>query len=62
MLADFVSPEIITSVNDPRYGKFFINNLDKGVARIVGNSLRRVLLSSLPGASVYYVRMDGRAP
>jgi len=48
----------VTTAGDPRYGEFYIHNLDKGIAMIIGNSLRRVLLSSLPGASVYYVKID----
>jgi len=59
VLTDFLAPEIVTSINESRYGKFFVNNLNSGIARLLGNSLRRVLLSSLPGASIYYVRIDG---
>lgn len=50
---------IVTSVNEPKYGKFSFQPLDDRIAVIVGNSLRRVLLSSLPGASVYYIKIDG---
>jgi DNA-directed RNA polymerase subunit alpha len=50
---------IVTSINEPKYGKFYFQPLEKRIATIVGNSLRRVLLSSLPGASVYYVKIDG---
>jgi len=50
---------IVKVVNDPRYGKFYFQPIEERVARIIGNSMRRVLLSSLPGASVYYVKIDG---
>ena len=42
-----------------RYGKFVINPLERGFGQTLGNSLRRVLLNSLPGAAVTSVRIDG---
>jgi DNA-directed RNA polymerase subunit alpha len=42
-----------------RYGKFTIEPLERGFGITIGNSLRRVLLSSVPGAAVTAVRMDG---
>ncbi len=41
------------------YGKFVIEPLDRGYGLTIGNSLRRVLLSSLPGASIYAVEVEG---
>lgn len=41
------------------YGKFEIEPLEGGFGMTIGNSLRRVLLSSLPGAAVYSVKIDG---
>lgn len=41
------------------YGKFVIEPLERGYGLTLGNSLRRVLLSSLPGASVYAVEIEG---
>ncbi len=41
------------------YGKFVIEPLERGFGTTIGNSLRRVLLSSLQGASVISVRIDG---
>ena len=41
------------------YGKFVIEPLERGFGLTVGNSLRRVLLSALPGASVYAVEVEG---
>lgn len=41
------------------YGKFVVEPLERGYGITLGNALRRVLLSSLPGAAVTSVRMDG---
>jgi DNA-directed RNA polymerase subunit alpha len=41
------------------YAKFVIEPLERGFGITLGNSLRRVLLSSLPGAAVTYVKIDG---
>jgi DNA-directed RNA polymerase subunit alpha len=41
------------------YAKFIIEPLERGFAITLGNSLRRVLLSSIPGAAVTYVKIDG---
>jgi len=42
-----------------RFGRFFIEPLERGFGMTIGNSLRRVLLSSLQGAAVTAVRIDG---
>src|SRR5690242_16242269 len=42
-----------------RYGKFFAEPLERGFGITLGNSLRRVLLSSLQGAAICAVRIDG---
>jgi DNA-directed RNA polymerase subunit alpha len=41
------------------YGKFIAEPLEKGFGQTLGNSLRRVLLSSLEGISVTWIRIDG---
>ena len=41
------------------YAKFVIEPLERGYGITLGNSLRRVLLSSIPGAAVTYVKIDG---
>jgi DNA-directed RNA polymerase subunit alpha len=46
-----------TKGND--YGKFIVDQLERGFGTTMGNSLRRVLLSSLPGAAVSNIRLDG---
>jgi DNA-directed RNA polymerase subunit alpha len=47
------------SVSTPRYGKFVIEPLEHGFGTILGNSLRSVLLSSLQGAAIIAVSIDG---
>lgn len=42
-----------------RYGKFIVNPLERGFGQTLGNSLRRVLLNSLPGVAVTSVRIEG---
>ena len=44
---------------DLRYGKFVVEPLERGFGTTIGNSLRRVLLSSLPGVAVTSVKIDG---
>ena len=44
---------------DIHYGKFVIEPLERGFGITLGNSLRRVLLSSLPGAAVSSIKIDG---
>ncbi len=41
------------------YGKFVVEPLERGFGTTIGNALRRVLLSSLPGAAVYSIKMEG---
>lgn len=41
------------------YGKFVFEPLERGFGTTVGNALRRVLLSSLPGAAVFSIKVDG---
>ena len=44
---------------DGRYGKFVVEPLERGFGTTLGNSLRRVLLSSLPGVAVTSIKIDG---
>ncbi len=54
--ADFKVKEYVESDN---YGKFVIEPLERGFGTTLGNALRRVLLSSLPGAAVYSIKIEG---
>ena len=51
--------ECIFSDEDPNYGKFVVEPLERGYGTTLGNSLRRILLSSLPGVAVTSVKIDG---
>ncbi|MDD3897791.1 MAG: DNA-directed RNA polymerase subunit alpha, partial [Syntrophomonadaceae bacterium] len=51
--------ECVEKDSDTNYGKFVIEPLERGYGTTLGNSLRRVLLSSLPGAAVTSVKIDG---
>ena len=58
---DFEKPniEIVEILEDKRYGQFVVEPLERGYGTTLGNSLRRIMLSSLPGAAVSQVRIDG---
>lgn len=51
--------ECIDSDENGSYGKFIIEPLERGYGITLGNSLRRILLSSLPGAAVTSIKIDG---
>ncbi|WP_078593168.1 DNA-directed RNA polymerase subunit alpha [Evansella clarkii] len=51
--------ETVDISDDASYGKFVIEPLERGYGTTLGNSLRRILLSSLPGAAVTSVQFDG---
>ena len=61
MTTDFQVPRITSEKVDDRRGTFTIEPLDKGFGYTFGNSLRRVLLSSLKGAAITSVRIEGVA-
>lgn len=58
---DFEKPkiEIAEISDDKRYGRFVVEPLERGYGTTLGNSLRRIMLSSLPGAAVSQVKIDG---
>ena len=51
--------EIAEISEDKKYGKFVVEPLERGYRTTLGNSLRRIMLSSLPGAAVSQVKIDG---
>jgi DNA-directed RNA polymerase subunit alpha len=55
----FEKPKTITEEINDNYGRFVITPLDRGFGITIGNSLRRVLLSSLPGAAIINTQIDG---
>ena len=58
---DFEKPriEIVEISDDHKYGKFVVEPLERGYGITLGNSLRRIMLSSLPGAAVSQVKIEG---
>ncbi|HEU4965584.1 MAG TPA: DNA-directed RNA polymerase subunit alpha [Bacilli bacterium] len=53
------SIETVEITEDGKYGKFVVEPLERGYGTTLGNSLRRILLSSLPGAAVTTVKIEG---
>ncbi len=51
--------QCLEAAEDNSYGRFVIEPLERGYGMTLGNALRRVLLSSLPGAAVTAVKIDG---
>lgn len=58
-LLNFVLPKIERDASAHNYGRFSIGPLESGYGITLGNALRRVLLSSLPGAAVTSIRISG---
>mgnify|MGYP000435302399 CR=1 FL=1 len=56
---DKPSIEALDLTEDGTYGKFVMEPLERGYGTTIGNSLRRVLLSSLPGYAITSVKIDG---
>lgn len=58
---DFERPNItVEEISDDRkYGRFVVEPLERGYGITLGNSLRRIMLSSLPGAAVSQIKIDG---
>ncbi len=51
--------EALDLASDGTYGKFVVEPLERGYGTTIGNSLRRVLMSSLPGVAVTSIKIDG---
>jgi DNA-directed RNA polymerase subunit alpha len=60
-LTGFVLPEALEeqSSEEGHRGRFLLQPLERGFGHTIGNSVRRILLSSLPGAAVWAIRADG---
>ena len=58
---DFKIPkiEIAEMSEDKKFGRFVVEPLERGYGTTLGNSLRRIMLSSLPGAAVSQVKIEG---
>ena len=58
-LRDMVLPKVECDLGSGNYGRFIISPLESGYGITMGNALRRVLLSSLPGAAVTSIKIEG---
>lgn len=60
-MIEFEKPviDIVDKKEDNTYGKFVVEPLERGYGTTLGNSLRRIMLSSLPGAAVTSVKIEG---
>ena len=58
---DFNKPKITVAEisDDKKFGRFVVEPLERGYGTTLGNSLRRIMLSSLPGAAVSQVKIEG---
>ena len=59
MTTSLVETQVRTLITEQDYGKFEIEPLERGYGVTLGNALRRVLLSSIPGAAITSVRIEG---
>ncbi|MBE5915023.1 MULTISPECIES: DNA-directed RNA polymerase subunit alpha [Pseudobutyrivibrio] len=60
-MLNFENPniEIVEISEDKKYGRFVVEPLERGYGITLGNSLRRIMLSSLPGAAVSQIKIEG---
>ncbi|GAV23848.1 DNA-directed RNA polymerase subunit alpha [Carboxydothermus pertinax] len=58
-MLEIEKPKIETEELNDRYGRFVIEPLERGYGITLGNSMRRILLSSLPGAAVTSIKIEG---
>ncbi len=60
-MLDFKEPNIkVADISeDKKYGRFVVEPLERGYGTTLGNSLRRIMLSSLPGTAVSHIKIDG---
>ncbi|MDN6497142.1 MAG: DNA-directed RNA polymerase subunit alpha [Tetragenococcus koreensis] len=58
-MIEFEKPRIAKIDEEKDYGQFIVEPLERGYGTTLGNSLRRILLSSLPGAAITSIQIDG---
>ena len=56
---EFIKPQIKVEQESSNYGKFVVTPLERGYGMTLGNSLRRVLLSSMPGVAIVAMEIEG---
>jgi DNA-directed RNA polymerase subunit alpha len=58
-VAEPITPEIKVMQSEDTYGKFYIEPLERGYGISIGNPIRRILLSSIEGTAITWVKIDG---
>ena len=58
-MIEIEKPKLECVESSDKYGKFVVEPLERGFGTTLGNSMRRVLLSSLPGVAATSIRIDG---
>lgn len=59
MVLEMQKPHIVVDKLEDSYGRFVIEPLERGLGHTLGNSMRRILLSSIPGAAITAIRIEG---
>ncbi len=59
MVLEMQKPHIVVDELEDSYGRFVIEPLERGLGHTLGNSMRRILLSSIPGAAITSIRIEG---
>ena len=59
MVLEMQKPHIVVDKLEDSYGRFIIEPLERGLGHTMGNSMRRILLSSIPGAAITAIRIEG---
>ena len=59
MVLEMQKPHIVVDKLEDSYGRFIIEPLERGLGHTLGNSMRRIMLSSIPGAAITSIRIEG---
>lgn len=59
MVLEMQKPHIVVENLEDSYGRFIIEPLERGLGHTLGNSMRRILLSSIPGGAITSIRVEG---
>ena len=56
---EFIKPQVKVEIQEDNYAKFVISPVERGYGYTLGNALRRVLLSSMPGVAIESISIEG---
>lgn len=59
MVLEMQKPHVVVDKLEDSYGRFIVEPLERGLGHTLGNSMRRILLSSIPGAAITSIRIEG---